>query len=555
MQKMLIYQVFPRIFGNRNNTKKHRGSLAENGCGKFDDFSAKALKAIKKLGTTHVWFTGVIEHATQTDYSASGIKGSTPSVVKGIAGSPYAIRDYYDVDPDLATNVENRMQEFESLISRTHAVGLKAIIDFVPNHVAREYYSDAKPSGVADFGENDNTSWHFSAQNNFYYFPDNEFSPLFDKGNYEERPAKATGNDCFSPSPNINDWYETVKLNYGVDYCGGGHKNFNPLPNTWLKMRDILLFWASKGVDAFRCDMAEMVPVEFWHWAIAEVKKVFPEIIFIAEVYNPQQYRSYIHFGGFDFLYDKVGMYDTLRDVTCGYRSAFDITHAWQNTDDVQCHMLHFLENHDEQRIASDFFAKEAPKAFPAAMVSALLTQAPFMLYSGQEFGEQGMDSEGFSGKDGRSTIFDYWSLDCINRWRNEDGFNSKELLAREKTCLEFYTKLGKIAKEKAIAEGIMYDLMWLNTNNPNFDCSKQFAWIRKSEEETLLLVANFSDKEENIKLNISVEAIKFLHIKEGAKNVTDLLSNKKIIFNLSASTPVTIKLKPHYGVALKWTE
>ncbi|MBO5975240.1 MAG: alpha-amylase, partial [Paludibacteraceae bacterium] len=215
MQKMLIYQVFPRIFGNRNNTKKHRGSLAENGCGKFDDFSAKALKAIKKLGTTHVWFTGVIEHATQTDYSASGIKGSTPSVVKGIAGSPYAIRDYYDVDPDLATNVENRMQEFESLISRTHAVGLKAIIDFVPNHVAREYYSDAKPSGVADFGENDNTSWHFSAQNNFYYFPDNEFSPQFDKGNYEERPAKATGNDCFSPSPNINDWYETVKLNYG----------------------------------------------------------------------------------------------------------------------------------------------------------------------------------------------------------------------------------------------------------------------------------------------------------------------------------------------------
>ena len=555
MQKMLIYQVFPRIFGNRNNTKKHRGSLAENGCGKFDDFSAKALKAIKKLGTTHVWFTGVIEHATQTDYSASGIKGSTPSVVKGIAGSPYAIRDYYDVDPDLATNVENRMQEFESLISRTHAVGLKAIIDFVPNHVAREYYSDAKPSGVADFGENDNTSWHFSAQNNFYYFPDNEFSPQFDKGNYEERPAKATGNDCFSPSPNINDWYETVKLNYGVDYCGGGHKHFDPLPDTWLKMRDVLLFWAGKGIDGFRCDMAEMVPVEFWHWAIGEVKKLYPEIIFIAEVYNPQLYRSYIHFGGFDFLYDKVGMYDTLRDVTCGYRSAISITHAWQSIDDIQCQMLHFLENHDEQRIASDFFAKDATKAFPAAMVSALLTRAPFMIYSGQEFGEQGMDEEGFSGKDGRSTIFDYWSFDCINRWRNEDGFNSKELLPREKTCLEFYTKLGKIAKEKAIAEGIMYDLMWLNTNNPNFDCSKQFAWIRKSEEETLLLVANFSDKEENIKLNISAEAIKFLHIKEGAKNVTDLLSNKKIIFNLSACTPVTIKLKPHYGVALKWTE
>lgn len=555
MQKILIYQALPRIFGNKCSNKKTGGSIGENGCGKFADFTEKALNAIKKLGTTHIWYTGVIEHATQTDYSEFGIKGSTKSVVKGIAGSPYAIRDYYDVDPDLATDVEKRMQEFESMLERTHNIGLKAIIDFVPNHVAREYFSDAKPTATADFGEQDNTAWHFSAQNNFYYFPDSAFAPQFDKKDYEEFPAKATGNDCFSPSPSINDWYETVKLNYGVDYCGGGQKHFDPLPNTWLKMRDVLIFWAQKGVDGFRCDMAEMVPVEFWHWAIDEVKKLFPEIIFIAEVYNPQLYRAYIHFGGFDFLYDKVGMYDTLRGVTCGHRSAADITHAWQSTDDIQQNMLHFLENHDEQRIASDFFARDASKAFPAAMVSLLLTQAPFMLYSGQEFGEMGMDQEGFSGKDGRSTIFDYWSLDCLNRWRNENEFNCKKLQPKEKECLEFYSKLGKIAQKKAISQGSMYDLMWLNTNNPNFDMRKQFAWIRKFDKETILLVVNFSDKEETIKLCISDEALQFLHIKEEAKNVTDLLSNKKMIFNLSGNVPLTIKLKPHYGIAWKWKE
>lgn len=555
MQKILIYQVLPRIFGNKNNNKKTRGSISENGCGKFNDFSEKALKSIKKLGTTHIWYTGVIEHATQTDYSAFGIKGSTASVVKGIAGSPYAIRDYYDVDPDLATNVESRMQEFESLIGRTHNVGLKAIIDFVPNHVAREYFSDAKPSTATDFGENDNKDWHFSAQNNFYYFPNNEFNPQFDKKAYEESPAKATGNDCFSPSPSINDWYETVKLNYGVDYCGGGQKHFDPIPDTWLKMRDILLFWAKKGVDGFRCDMAEMVPVEFWHWAIEEVKRSYPEIIFIAEVYNPQLYREYIHFGGFDFLYDKVGMYDTLRNIIGGYQPATSITNAWQCTNDIQGNMLHFLENHDEQRIASSFFASDAQKAFPAAMVSSLLTQAPFMIYSGQEFGEQGMDSEGFSGEDGRSTIFDYWSLDCINRWRNEEKFNSKELLPNEKMCLEFYSKLGKIAQEKVIAQGTMYDLMWLNLENPDFDTTKQFAWIRKFGKETLLLVANFSSKEEKIKLRISDEALNFLNIKEEAKNATDLLSNKKMIFNLSANAPLSIKLKPNYGIVWKWEE
>ena len=166
MPKFIIYQVLPRLFGNYNTTNKPNGSLEENGCGKFNSFTTKALKEIKSLGVTHVWYTGIIEHATQTDYTAFGIRKDHPAIVKGRAGSAYAIKDYYDVDPDLSENVQDRMGEFERLVERTHGAGLKVIIDFVPNHVARQYGSDAKPEGVIDLGETDLTDYAFHSKNN-----------------------------------------------------------------------------------------------------------------------------------------------------------------------------------------------------------------------------------------------------------------------------------------------------------------------------------------------------------------------------------------------------
>ena len=341
-QKIIIYQVFTRLFGNKTTTLQNNGSIKENGCGKMADFTAKALDEIKHLGATHIWYTGIIEHATQTDYSAYGIQKDHPAVVKGKAGSPYAIKDYYDVDPDLAVKVEHRMKEFENLVNRTHKAGLKMIIDFVPNHVARQYHSDQKPEGVEDLGARDNKGKGFDPQNNFYYIPgeplhlDNlNVSPK----DYQESPAKATGNDVFSAWPGQNDWYETIKLNYGVDYCNGHTCCFDPIPDTWKKMLDILCFWAAKGIDGFRCDMAEMVPVEFWGWAIPQVKALHPSIIFIAEVYNPAEYRNYIFQGHFDYLYDKVGLYDTLRAVSSGFTSAGNITSCWQQVDDIQNHI------------------------------------------------------------------------------------------------------------------------------------------------------------------------------------------------------------------------
>ena len=428
-EKLIIYQVFTRLFGNNNNHCINNGSITENGCGKMADFTAKALGEIKKLGATHIWYTGIIEHATQTDYRRYNIRPDHPAIVKGKAGSPYAIKDYYDVDPDLAKDVPERMREFENLVQRTHRSGLKVIIDFVPNHVARQYHSDMQPDGTSQLGANDDTDYAFSPYNNFYYIPQSELHGQFDmKGAaaepYKEFPAKATGNNRFDAYPNINDWYETVKLNYGVDYQNGGTCHFNPIPDTWNKMLDILMFWAEKHIDGFRCDMAEMVPVEFWEWAIPQVKAKYPALLFIAEVYNPKEYGNYLFRGKFDYLYDKVGLYDTLRAIVCGNESATAITRAWQSLGGIEKRMLNFLENHDEQRIASDFFASNPRKAIPALIVSACMNVNPMMIYFGQEFGELGMDSEGFSGRDGRTTIFDYWSVDTIRRWRNGGKFD-----------------------------------------------------------------------------------------------------------------------------------
>ena len=555
MEKAIIYQIFTRLFGNTNTTRKHNGTLTDNGCGKLNAFTPAVLRRIKELGATHVWYTGVIRHATTTDYTRYGIPRQHPAVVKGNAGSPYAITDYYDIDPDLATNVEKRMNEFESLVKRTHKAGLKMIIDFVPNHVARQYKSTAKPKGIADFGENDNTGMQFSPQNNFYYCPEQSFAADIDLYHgeelpYEEFPAKATGNDCFGNRPGRNDWYETVKLNYGVDYCdaGGVSTHFSPTPDTWKKMLDILLFWAGKGVDAFRCDMAEMVPSAFWQWVTTEVRKKHHNVKFIGEVYNPGRYREYIN-AGFDYLYDKVGMYDSLRDVVCGHRSATDITRQWQTNDDIADHMLYFLENHDEQRIASDFFAGNARKGIPALMTSALMRTNPFMLYAGQEYGERGMDEEGFSGRDGRTTIFDYWSVDSLIH-----GYSSRRQLTKEEKSIEAtYKKVLNIAtSEKAVTEGKFFDLMYVNPTSADFNADRQYVFLRSNEDDLMIVLANFSDENSDCKINIPQHAFDYLNLKQGIMEGTDLLNGEKITITLSDTDPLNLSVEAWSGRVIK---
>ena len=536
-KKVLIYQVFTRLFGNRNTTRKENGTIAENGCGKFADFSPTVLTQITSMGITHVWYTGVIRHASQTIYSEYGIPRQHPAVVKGRAGSPYAITDYYDVDPDLAVDVPRRMKEFEALVRRTHAAGLKVIIDFVPNHVARQYHSISKPEGVLDLGETDVPEHGFDPQNNFYYCPNQRFTPYFDLYHgepepYIEEPAKATGNDHFDNAPGQNDWYETVKLNYGVDYYAGRVGHFYPVPNTWLKMTDILLFWAAKGIDGFRCDMAEMVPAEFWAYATHVVKEKFPNIVFIGEVYNPGEYRHYIA-SGFDWLYDKVGMYDTMRAVITGQKSAQAISWAWQQTDDIRDHMLYFLENHDEQRIASDFFAADARKGIPAFIATLLMQQNPVMLYAGQEYGERGMDREGFSGKDGRTTIFDYWSIDTICR------ASEKRLTDAEKEVLHAYKKAISVARrENAVINGYFFDLMYVNQH-----LTRQYVFLRRAVSDLLLIAVNFDGEPVDISVTIPAHAFDYLQLKERKAVATDLLATAKLNLMLVPDSSVNMTI------------
>ena len=550
----VIYQIFTRLYGNKTKNNKPNGTLQENGSAKMNDITATKLQRISRMGFTHVWFTGLIEHATQTDHTAFGISKDHPAVVKGKAGSPYAIKDYYDIDPDLAVSVPDRMKEFKALLNRTHKAGLKMVIDFVPNHVARHYHSDAAPKGVEDLGEKDDTTKGFDPQNNFYYLPGQQLRTDFARSAaqtepYIELPAKATGNDCFNASPSRNDWYETVKLNYGIDYQGGRATHFSPTPSTWKKMTDILLFWAEKGVDAFRCDMAEMVPTAFWSHAVAAVKKEHPDVLFIGEVYNPAQYRDYLA-AGFDYLYDKVGLYDTLRAIVCGNASASCITSCWQATDDIKEHMLHFLENHDEQRIASAYFAGNAEKAKPALAAGALMSPGAYMVYAGQEIGETGMDVEGFSGNDGRTTIFDYWNPASLQKL-TAPAFE-KKLTPEEATLYDYYQKILTLCNSrKAFAQGGLFDLQYANYGRDyGYNCDRQYSFLRHFGREVYLVAVNFDPASVQLGIKIPSHAFDVLKLREGMKSAVSVMTEETVTVELRPDAPLYVQL-PAYGVTV----
>lgn len=547
-KKVIIYQLMPRWFTNCNDSCVPNGTIRQNGVGKFNDIDESKLRSIKSLGATHVWYTGIIEHATATNYARQGITPCNPHVVKGKAGSPYAIRDYYDVCPDFAVKVKDRMAEFERLIDRTHHTGLKVIIDFVPNHVAREYKSDAKPDDVQDLGQNDNDTMFFDPKNNFYYITGQEFAPRdVDLGHgenaYHENPARATGNDCYSASPGRNDWYETIKLNYGVDPWNGS-THFDPIPPTWNRMLEILLFWAGKGVDGFRCDMAHMVPVAFWHWAIGQVKSINPKLIFIAEIYDVSLYHTYIHDGGFDYLYDKVTLYDTLRGILCEGKPASELTHCWQTVEGIGGNMVNFLENHDEQRIASRQFCGDAFKALPALVVSATISPCPFMLYAGQELGEPAADAEGYSGMDGRTTIFDYWSVPSLRRWHN--GRPTPD----ERRLRALYRKiLGLCNSDKALSSGAFFDLMYVNQDT--LDPRYQYAYLRHCEGQMTLIVANFGDQPVDTRLRIPQHALDCAQVPHGNYACHDLMTGVESVITLDGDVTLPVHIGAHHALII----
>ncbi len=522
--KHVVYQMMFHLWGNQNTDVKKNGSAAENGVTKFKDVSTKGLQALKKKGFSHLYTTGILEHATMEDMRDNGSPLDHPHVVKGRAGSPFAINDYYDVNPFLADKHADRMTEFAAMLDRVHKADLKLVLDFVPNHLARAYYSDQKPAGVVDFGQNDNKDLSFSPTNNFYYLPGTQFTvptgvnpPVQVTVPYIEIPAKVSGNNVFSAQPSINDWYETVKLNYGVDLQHGNKTYFDPIPDTWLKMTDVLLYWTKKGVDGFRCDMAEMVPVEFWAYAIPKVKALNPDAVFIAEIYNPAEYRNYIFKGGFDYLYDKVGLYDGIRHIMEKKQGATtaDITRVWQQeSGDFSNHMLRFLENHDETRLNSPgFAASNFWSTIPGMVLTASMHDGPLMIYFGQEFGEKAQEIEGFNQADDRTTMFDFYRVDTHQRWLNGGKFDGGKLTADEKVIDSFYTDLlAWINSSEVIQHGKFFDLQY--AQNSSYPKDKVYSYLRYTEKGRNLIICNFDSINHDFTIEIPSLALDMMGVK-----------------------------------------
>ena len=587
-KKTVVYQVFTRLFGNINTTNKPWGTIEENGVGKFNDFTDKALKEIKDLGVTHIWYTGVPHHDVIRDYTKYGISNDDPDVVKGRAGSPYAVKDYYNVNPDLALNVENRLEEFQALIKRSHKNGLKVLIDIVPNHVARNYQSLTNPRGTKDFGADDDTSVAYHVNNNFYYVPNTPFEvpdflngykplggenhPLSD-GKFNENPAKWTGNGSRSPKPSFYDWYETVKVNYGVS--PDGKKDFDELPeglenedykkhfdfwkgktvpNSWIKFRDIALYWLKKGVDGFRYDMAEMVPVEFWSYMNSSIKMQNPNAFLLAEVYNPKEYRNYIKKGKMDYLYDKVELYDTIKHIMQGHGLTDNIPPIQEGLKDIEHHMLHFLENHDEQRIASPEFASKAKIAKPAMVVSATISTSPTMIYFGQELGEDGSEDAGF-GSPSRTSIFDYVGVPAFQRWVNDKKFDGGQSTKEELKLRDFYKRLLNFTISSDALMGEYADIHQYNRQKTLNYNQKVLSFARWSENEKLIVISNFDAiGNHRFVLEIPAEVIKKMKIKDGNYMMLDQLYQQKS-FKLTIRDNIgllTVQLAPLESYILK---
>lgn len=585
--KPVIYQVFTRLFGNTNTTNRPWGTIAENGVGKFDDFTDEALAGIREMGVSHVWYTGILHHATITNYTVYGISNDDPDVVKGRAGSPYAVKDYYSVAPDLARNPANRMDEFRALIRRTHEHGMKVMIDIIPNHVARGYVSLGKPEGVRDFGADDDTSVVYARDNNFYYVPGEDFEvpdlpetiqplggeahPLAD-GKFTETPAKWTGNGARTAKPRADDWYETVRLNYGVrpDRSHGfpalpegydtlgvkAHAAFwadKSVPDTWQKMRDIALFWLAQGVDGFRYDVAELVPVAFWSYLNSTIKTHYPDAVLLAEVYNPVLYRDFIHLGKMDYLYDKVGLYDTLKAVTQGHAGASAIATQQESLLDIDRHMLHFLENHDEQRIASPDFAGSAEKGLPAMVVSTMLGSAPTMLYFGQTVGEDGSEDPGF-GDPTRTSIFDYVGVPAHQRWMNGGAFDGGALKPAEKALRAYYTRLMQFSAKSPALKGQYRELHTENLARTDGYDDRLFSFARWNGSHQVIIVANFDDTlSRDFTLDIPSELVTNWGLKAGIYDIKDILgstpASQLVVKNGHAS--IQVSLAPLQSVIL----
>ncbi len=563
----VVYQLVVRLFGNVKNTNEWNGDLVTNGVGKFAHIDQTAIGELKDLGATHIWLTGVLQQATNTDYSHIGQPADDPDILKGKAGSFYAIKDYFDVSPDYALDPEKRLDEFEALVERIHAADMKVIIDFVPNHVARTYESDIRPD--LSFGKDDDTSVFFAPDNNFFYLndppgqklniPAPEHWPRPDgpdgasadgtieqednDGTPEGDVPKVTGNDVTTAEVSVTDWYETIKLNYGYDFTTGeSHfdEGAGEVPDTWQKMDAVLAYWQEMGVDGFRCDFAHLVPIEAWEYLIENARERDPDVYFVAEAYEGAggppgfSFPNFIQIG-FDAVYDD-GSYDLIKGIFCCGNWANDLDERLPS-DFMYSKFLRYTENHDERRIASPLVEGQNPDdsgfgsfeaGKPVSGLLYLLGDGPILIYNGQEVGEEGADEEGFSGADGRTTIFDYWTMPRLAQWVNGHQYDGGGLDEDRKELRRWYKRLIGVAQQPGFASGNIYSLQSVNKDDADYTSGQWiYSFLRydSQRDAVWLVVANLSDQEHSFDLKIPDEAAQFAGFDEaGELRLTDVM-------------------------------
>ncbi len=483
-----------------------KGAHEEN-TGKLSYLTIEVLKEIKELGVDYIWIAGILENANP--------KIVDPDVVKGDAGSFYAIYDNWDISSQVGN-----LDEFDALIERAHSIGLRVLIDFIPNHTARVHKTDVVCKEEIDFGKGENPNENFSLDNNFYYLGSNStFVPpktslpgvdgffdmdIFMPGIQFESPARVTGNNVLSALPQYHDWYETVKLNYGLNLFSDG-KPFIGASKTWKQMLDVAIYWLNKGVDGFRVDVTHGVAVEFWYYFINEVRKVQPNAFFVAEAFEEDPIKSTgfslekLFDAGFDSVLNGP-MYWNLRRQALLSQNMNSSTYyhspgSRKSILDNGYSFTHYMGNHDEVRLASSFFAPSLESRVDRAWLGlaysiyAALLPGNFLIHGGDEFQEEASLPGVFGGYDGRTSIFDFVYQPQTRTWLYEERphwmINFREMYRR----LFSLKKRIPFNIKHSTSNPTFIDLMKINDSK---NISKWVsAYVRFFNNERYLVVMN----------------------------------------------------------------
>jgi glycosidase len=326
---------------------------------------------------------------------------------KGTLGSPYSVQDYYGINPEFGT-----LDDFKSLVAAAHKNGMKIVIDLVANH----------------------TAW--------------------DSKMAKEHPEWFTKDSAGNFIPPVADWSDVIDLNYG-------NKDLRRY------MIEMLKYWVRDiGIDGYRCDVSEMVPVDFWDEARAALDSIKPVFMLSEGMYAEH------HLKAFDMTYG-WNSYHTMADIFAGKKPAFEMDSVLIRESlsyPKKSLRLRFSSNHDENAWDMPDIQKFGDDGAKMAAVLTNTFPGVPLLYNGQEVGSRE-----------KLGLFEKHEVD----W------------TKGKEWTDFYTTLYAIRKNNsALALG---DYQFVKNNLPE----KIYSFIRTDGRNTVLVAVNFSDKQQTATLTL----------------------------------------------------